>query len=678
MYTLLDQASQQAISQENFVKRYRNAMNALTLSEIQYDILSDTTTPNSARVGFRVTYKTNLIGALQREMSADFNLENGQWKITWNDGLVLPELLGGNYLSLEYDAPARGIIYDNKGNALVTQTDAYSLAVVPSQILPDEEPTLVNELARLTGLYPGAVMSLYEANRNTDWYTPIGEAPAKEIDSRWGLLSRLGGLALNKYTARYYFDGGIAPQAVGYVSPIQPEDLDTYLRQGYSPASRVGRIGIEQWGEQYLAGKTGVTLYLFSADGKPISQLAKSDPQLPGSITLTIDKNLQYQAQKAITGFLGSIVVMERDTGRILAIASSPSYNPNLFDPNNANSGYALGALVNDPNRPLYDRATKGEYPLGSVFKVITFSAALESGTYTPDSKYNCQYEFTELSDRTLYDWTWEHMQSEIRAGEEPPYTQPSGELTLTGGLMRSCNPYFYHIGRDLYLQGRVSAVADMARGFGLGKPTGIGQVEENAGTIKNPTTELEATNQAIGQGDVLVTPLQVARFMAAIGNGGTLYRPQIVEKTADPVGNVTQLFKPESGGVLPMKPETLAALRFAMREVVKNPRGTAYIRFTNIDIPIYGKTGTAESSIPGSPHAWFAGYTDAQIEGVPDIAIAVIAENAGEGSQISAPIFKRIVEVYFFGRPLSPYRWETSIGVTRTPTPPVSPTPGE
>ncbi|RPH59721.1 MAG: hypothetical protein EHM81_07685, partial [Chloroflexi bacterium] len=102
------------------------------------------------------------------------------------------------------------------------------------------------------------------------------------------------------------------------------------------------------------------------------------------------------------------------------------------------------------------------------------------------------------------------------------------------------------------------------------------------------------------------------------------------------------------------------------------------YIRFTNIDIPIYGKTGTAESSIPGSPHAWFAGYTDAQIEGVPDIAIAVIAENAGEGSQISAPIFKRIVEVYFFGRPLSPYRWETSIGVTRTPTPPVSPTPGE
>jgi len=259
-------------------------------------------------------------------------------------------------------------------------------------------------------------------------------------------------------------------------------------------------------------------------------------------------------------------------------------------------------------------------------------------------------------------------MQNEIAAGDQPPYTQPSGKLTLTGGLMRSCNPYFWHIGRDLFLQGRVSAIADMARGFGLGSPTGIGELEESPGTIVNPTTQLEATNQAIGQGDVLVTPLQVADFMAAIGNGGTLYRPQIVEKTTDANGNVTQVYKSESRGVLPMKPETLAALRTAMLAVVRNTRGTAFYRFTNTSIPIYGKTGTAETG--GISHAWFAGYTDAQRLDKPDIAIAVIAENAGEGSVVAAPIFKRIVEIYFTGQPQSTYPWESYPGVTRTPTP--------
>jgi len=199
----------------------------------------------------------------------------------------------------------------------------------------------------------------------------------------------------------------------------------------------------------------------------------------------------------------------------------------------------------------------------------LLFSAALESGTYTPETIYQCGYDFTELPDRVLHDWTWEHFQNELRLTGEGK-TRPSGTLTLTQGLMRSCNPYFWHIGVDLYNQGRVTAIADMARGFGLGSKTGIGQLEESAGTIVNPPSLIDATNQAIGQGDVLVTPLQVADFMAAIGNGGTLYRPQIVEKIIDANGVETTMFKPESRGVLPMKPETLAALRTAMLAVIR------------------------------------------------------------------------------------------------------------
>jgi penicillin-binding protein 2 len=670
MYPLISQDSQAGITLDDFTKRYSDAMNSLTLKEMSYEVSPGNSTPPTAQMSFRVTFKTQIAGNLVRDMTADVKLESNQWRIAWNDGLILPELKGGNQLKLDYNMPARGIIYDNGGKPLVTQTDVMALAINPAR-LDDGEATLVGELSRLTGLTPGNIVGLYDAKRGVDVYVPVGEAPLEEYNKHINLVSGLGGLISSQYNSRFYYDGGIAPQAVGYVSSVPREQLDQYIRQGYSPAARIGFAGIERWGENLLAGKTGANLYVVgpAPDYKIISTLATTESKPASSIHLTIDRSLQEQAQQAIVGFRGSIVVLERDTGKVLAMVSSPGYDPNLFDLNNENGRQTLGNLINDPDNPLYNRAVQGQYPLGSVFKVITFSAALESGTYTPETKYECGYEFTELADRTLYDWTYEHMQNEIAAGDPPPYTQPSGTLTLTGGLMRSCNPYFYHIGRDLFLQGRVSAVADMARGFGLGKETGIGQLEESPGAIINPTNELEATNQAIGQGDVLVTPLQVADFMAAIGNGGTLYRPQIVEKTVDANGVETTVFKPESRGVLPVKPETLAALRTAMLAVVRNSRGTAYSRFTNLkEISIYGKTGTAETN--GTSHAWFAGYTDEQNPDRPDIAIAVIAENAGEGSIIAAPIFKRVVEIYFYGKPLSPYRWETYIGATKTPTP--------
>jgi penicillin-binding protein 2 len=674
MYSLLTQDSQSSITLEDFDKAYRNAMNSLTLKELQYSIGSITKNPDSAQVAFKLTYKTNTLGDLQREMSANLKLESGkQWRIAWDDSLILPELRGGNHLSMAYDVPARGTIYDRNETPLVSQSEALALGLTPGEINPDQEGQVLATLSILTGLYPGTISNLY-ANAGPDWYIPVGEASLEDFNHYYGVMQGFNGVKWSQYNTRLYVNG-IAPQAIGYASPIQKEEVDQYLRQGYSPGTRVGRIGIEKWAESYLAGKTGGTLYVAGSDGTILSQLGKNDPQPASSVHLTIDKKLQFQAQKAIEGFRGAIVVIERDSGRVLAMASSPGYDPNFFDPNNTNSGNGLTNLVNDPETPLVNRASQGKFPLGSVFKVITFSAALQSGTFTPETKLDCPYEFTEMTDKRRYDWTWEHFQDELLATGEG-HTRPSGMLTLTGALMRSCNPWFWHIGKSLFDQGRVTAIADMARGFGLGKETGIGEIEEDAGTIPNPADEVEAVNEAIGQGDVLVTPLQVARMMAAIGNGGTLYRPQLVEKIVDPAGQATQLFKPEAQGVLPITSDTLNALRAAMREVVRNPRGTAYQRFhgTTENYDIYGKTGTAESG-NGLSHAWFAGYTNIQNPNLADIAIAVIAENAGEGSQIAAPMFKRMVEVYFTGSPRSPYPWETSIGITRTPTSPVTPT---
>jgi penicillin-binding protein 2 len=237
---------------------------------------------------------------------------------------------------------------------------------------------------------------------------------------------------------------------------------------------------------------------------------------------------------------------------------------------------------------------------------------------------------------------------------------------------MRSCNPFFWDIGYTLYQNNRSNDIANMARAFGLGSPTGIEQIEESSGQINDPNGDpIEVVNQAIGQGTVQVTPLQVARFIAALGNGGTLYRPQLVERIEPVDGGAAKLiFKPDAKGTLPIQPFRLQIIQDAMRSVVENPRGTANFRLRGLSIPVAGKTGTAESG-SGKPHAWFAGYTMAgESTGLPDIAIAVILENQGEGSDWAAPVFKRIVESYYYGSPRTIYWFESNFGVTETPTP--------
>jgi penicillin-binding protein 2 len=664
MYGMLTSASQAKINVEDFTKRYRNTMNAMALKDLAYQVMTVSKTPESAQTSLRITYTSVILGEFQRDIVMGLRLENGNWRVDWEESLILPELRGGNNLSMDYDSPARGNIYDRKGDVLVDETQAVAFGINPSQIILDLESTMLLELSRLTGQSMGDIQAKYSSFYGQDWYIAIGEATLEETNRRYGALSGMGGLVLTDYTARFYHNGGLASQTVGYVSPIQPEQVDTYLRNGYSPETLIGQSGLEKWGEKYLTGKTGGTLYVVGPDGGILSYLGKSDSSPASSIHLTLDKDLQAQAEQAIVGFRGAIVVMERDTGRVLAMVSSPDYDPNLFNPKNTNSQTGLTALFQQSDDPLYNRATEGQYPLGSVFKIITMAAALESGTFTKDNTYDCQYEYTELPGRILYDWTWERTQRGI-------YTAPSGILTLPEGLMRSCNPWFYHLGFDLYRQGRVTAIADMARGFGLGSPTGIEQVNEQPGNVINPPDQIEAVNQAIGQGQLTVTPLQVARFIAALGNGGTLLRPQLVEKVVAPDGAETQLFKPQAQGTLPIKEETRQIILEAMRAVVSNSRGTAAHRFRNMDTLIYGKTGTAESGIPGSPHAWFAGFTDGLGDaGLPDIAIAVIVENKGEGSDYGAPLFRRIIEIYVTGRPQSLYWWESNFNVTRTPTP--------
>ena len=573
MYARLTKASQAAISPADFAAHYDAALNTMSANKMEYNILSSLTNPQSAQVAFHFVYHTVLFGDLARDMTANFILENGDWKIQWEDGLILPELASGKKLVATHIPPARGDIYDRNGNAIVTQTDAEALGLVSGEVSGKSGGALYNKLFSLTGVRPEIIRAIYDAYPD-GLYVPVGEASADAVNKSG--VTGFSGVTLNPYTSRFY-EPNVAPHAIGYTLFISQEDVNKYKRLGYNGTERVGFEGIEKWAETFLHGRDAASLYVNGASSNVLAQAAS----LPASsITLTIDKDLQRQAQDAMDGLPGAVVVMEVNTGRVLAMVSSPTYDPNLYDTNNFNMQYGLKAMLEDAGQPTFNRATQGQYPLGSVFKIITMAAALESGVFTPASTLECTYDYTEISGYTLHDWTWQHCEDEKAANGTDSCngvnSQPSGTLTLPQGLMRSCDPWFYHIGYTLFNQedGKYKDdISNMARAFGLGKATGIEQVAEAVGSIPDPTDGLDATSIAIGQGKVTVTPLQVATFISAVANGGTLYRPQLVEKIQPVSGDPTSVFKPQANGTLPIKPEDLKVIQDAMRQVTQNTR---------------------------------------------------------------------------------------------------------
>jgi penicillin-binding protein 2 len=676
MYALLTKVSQDAISESGFTARYQGVANEAALSSWEYELLSSLKNPESGQVGYRVRLHSLLVGDFERDTVMNLSLENGEWRIKWDDSLILPELLGGNSLRMEYRIPSRGNIYASDGRALVAQADAVAIGLDTSRVDLEQEDALLGEIYRLTGVQPARLSGMIEAWRPFGYYLPVADISVDALAPREAILAGYSGVILQPFRTRYYFDDGISPHALGYMSLIQPEEVDYYKRLGYRIDERVGRDGLEYFAESTLAGERGGALYVVDPNGNIVTQLATKEPKPAQAVYTTLDYDLQLGLQRSNAlseGMQGAIVVLERDTGRVLAMLSAPSFNPNLFEPANFNYSY----LINDlyaPSAPLLNRATQGQYPLGSVFKIITMAAALQSELYTKDSEYDCGYFFTEVQGIQPHDWTYDHY---LEDGK----TQASGRLTLPEGLMRSCNPWFMHIGVDFFNRGMLTAISDMARGFGLGSSTGT-EINDAAGQIPEPASQVDAFNLAIAQGSTLITPIQVADFVAAVGNGGTLFSPRVIDQIVPVDGDPTYVFTPTMRGSLPISPENLSIIQEAMVSVVMNPRGTAYRTsayginsfVNNTSIPVAGKTGTAESGY-ADPHAWFAGYTFAGLENRPDIAVAVLVENAGEGSEVAAPIFRRVLEIYFLGNPQMRYPWEAQIGVVATPTPEVTET---
>jgi len=665
MYSLLTADTRAALTEEDFTASYQNTAIALTLAfdtGIEYEVLSTMVNPEIATASVMVTYHTYLFDSLTREVGLSMAREAGEWRLVWDRGMIIPELAGGNILEIVRQSTPRGNIYANDGSPIAAQENVVAIGFTPANLDEDLLSLFYTTMARLTIYQVDEIIEMVDNALPND-YIPLGEVPQSEVDNNMSALSLMSGVYLNYYTSRFYYDGGLAPQAVGHLSYISQEGLNRYLRLGYAPNERFGSTGLENTFEDELSGERGASLYLKDPNGQILNKIAETGASPGQSVTTTIEPRLQYLLQQSLGDYRGAIVVMEIDTGRVLAMVSNPQFDPNLFDINNQNFVYAINPY-NRSGDPVFNRATNGQYPLGSVFKVISMAAALDTGVFTQDSEIYCGHSI-EVCGNELFDWTFEK--------EKPP----SGDLTLPEGLMRSCNPWFYYIGEQLVASGYPNAIADLAREFGLGQETGI-SISEEPGNIPAQVASCEANAQlAIGQGEMTVTPLQVAGLMAAIGNGGTLYRPALVDQIGLENGSPTYTLEPEEIGSLPISDEHLTLVQDAMREVIKNPRGTAQLQLATMRYTAYGKTGTAQNPF-GDSHAWFAGYTGVGSESRPDIAVAVILENAGEGSEMAAPVFRRVVSLYFSDYVDAGYTlpWEAYPYVVASPTPIPSDTP--
>jgi penicillin-binding protein 2 len=663
------------IDQVTFSERYQDAQQAATVRDIETRPLAILQHDDKAEVAFQLTWKTALLGDIQREMSMPLVYEGGRWAVSWSDALILPDLGGGNSLRLEYHIPARANIYDRNGLGLAVEGTAVTLGVVPGSI--GDEALLLSLLSEIMDRSTEEIYSRYESSE-PDWYVPLGDAPQDVIAPHLDALQPFidsGGLQLREHKTRLYRDGGVAPHVTGYTSAIPAEEYEEWLASGYRGDERVGVAGLEAWGERYLGGGRGGTLYLISPNGDQLGTVADVPARANRSIYTTLDKEFQILVEQTLAdaieslpdGHAGVIVVMDVDNGQLLATASYPDFDPNLFDPINPESAAGLQILLNNPGRPLVNRVAQGIYPPGSVFKIVTMSAALLSDAYLPDTRFTCTGTWDKLGPNFIkHDW--------LEGGH--------GNITLRQALTFSCDPYFYDVGFTLD-QVDSFLIPETARAFGFDALTGIQGLLENEGIIPDPEWKLatygegwgrgDSVNMAIGQGFVAVTPLHVTNMLAAVANGGTLYRPQIVHRIGEGGGAPEETLESEIIGELPVTAEQLAIIQESLYAVTTQSGGTAVHRFENLVVPVAGKTGTSEvppiyredGTLNEEPTAWFAAYAPAvatpdqeDIPDEPEIAIVVMIENAGEGSAVAAPMVRRIVELYYGIQPLTPYPW--------------------
>ncbi len=636
MYQLLSPSAQLTVNANQFASRYSQAHTIATVKFVRATLRSALREGNRVTVDYHLEWDTVLFGTLAADTALTLALDpaHNQWGVEWNDGLIWPALEGGDIFSIQYSIPRRANIYDVDGKGLAVEGKVVTVGLVPGQIV--DRPSLLAALSPIIGLSPDAITRQI-ASAQPDWFVPLANISFDLSQANRAVLSQPG-VELREKSAREY--RGLAAHVIGYVGFIGAEELDVWKARGYRGDEFIGKAGIEQWGQAILAGTHGATLSAITLQGQAVETVAERLAAPSRSIYLTIRRDFQQQVEDILGERAGAIVVLDPETGRVRAMASRPNYDPNeLIRPS---------IVTSDPITPtvtsFFDRAAQGAYPPGSTFKPVTMAAGLEIGGYTPTSQFFDPGYWDGLGVAfRKYNW--------LPGGH--------GQIDLQTALSASNNTTFYEVGKTVELIDS-TALPNMARAFGLGRATGITGVIEVPGIIPNPDWKLstlnevwtpgDGVNMAIGQGFVLVTPLQLANLYAAIANGGTLYRPQIIDRIGSVNEPPEEVWRSEVISHLPVSPENLASIRAGLRGVISHPRGTAGFVFRGFPIDVAGKTGTAESGSGGGPHAWFAAFAPFDD---PEIVVVVFLENGGQGSYRAAPLARNVLEAYY-GVPLT------------------------
>ncbi|UCC73124.1 MAG: penicillin-binding protein 2 [Gemmatimonadota bacterium] len=527
---------------------------------------------------------------------------------------------------------ARGTIYDRNGEVIAENVPGYSIAVLPLSI--DSLRVVLEELAPILELSGEQAERLVESyrrhpNRPITVERNASFAEVSAIEERRAHLP--GGIVVEAAPKRRYTHDSLLAHVVGYVAEISDADLKDPEFQGYEPGRIVGQTGVERVYDRLLAGTPGVRYVEVNALGRVVGEFRGREPvdPVPGrDLYLNIDLALQQRAAELFPDSMaGAVVALEPRLGAVLAMYSSPSYDPNAFV-----GGFepaAWRALNTDPGRPLFNRAVTAAYAPGSTFKLIIAGIALKEGYAELDTKMPIPCRGALLYyGRVFHDWT----------------PVGHGALDLHGAIRQSCDVYFYQLGLKIGLEGVLAGVGE----FGMGQVTGIDLPSDISGTFPPSTawyderygpsgwTNSVVLNLAIGQGENAQSPLKMVQVFAALANGGTLPTPRVAR-----LGPA-----PEPAGAIPLNTEQLAILRDALVAVVNEPRGTA--RGSRLrDWTLAGKTGTAQNP-HGEDHAWFLGFAPAED---PVIVAAAVVEAGGHGSSGAAPIVSRLIDFYLNSR---------------------------
>jgi penicillin-binding protein 2 len=573
----------------------------------------------------------------------------------------------------------RGSIVDRDGDVLVSNMPGTLVQIWPAALenVPIvERDQMLRRISRLLGLKAKGVRAKVEERLQSDPLTPVTiDTGVGELRTAY-LMEHQGefpGVQITETYLRNYEQGNLAAQILGHVGEISSDQLKDKADQGYAAGDRIGQTGIEAVYDNYLRGVRGQGRVFVDALGRITSEREFSQlPEAGDNIRLTLDVDLQRAAEDALNFGIGlaheqgewaadggAIVAMDVDTGEILALASNPTFDPRVYV-GRVDEKDLANLAKRSANYPQLNRAIAGGYPPGSTFKPFVALAALETGVLSPSEMIQCTGKEV-IDGQTFMNW-------------DPYKNEP---MTVSTALANSCDTFFYNVALRFY-ERKDSPLQRWSRTMGFGSGTGIDLGPESKGLVPTPAwrrktfkTEIDriwtsgdSVQLAIGQGDLLVSPLQMTRGYAMIANGGKLVEPHLVKSVEEPRNEgeppvVLRPYTPKPPRDLDMDPYALSVVQGALYDATHASYGTSQSVFGSFPVGIAGKTGTAEKyvELPGyqgvRDQSWWCGYGPYE---APEIAVCALIENGGHGGTAAAPTALKVFEKYFNVKPDGTY----------------------